>query len=147
MGNKDKSTNDNVADKALMLQANDLELKYYDKQDAFWQRMFTGCTGFIAVVTPLSIRIDMSRGARWCLLGAMASAAICALCHIPLLYGSVRRHRELFEHGRKLVRGETPMSDYSPLDITPCERRFKAATFVSIAVAMACLVATCLLSA
>lgn len=31
MGNKDKSTNDNVADKALMLQANDLELKYYDK--------------------------------------------------------------------------------------------------------------------
>ena len=54
---------------------------------------------------------------------------------IPLLYGSVRRRRELFEHGRKVARGESTVFDYSPPDITPCERCFKVATFVSIAVA------------
>ena len=156
MGTISETSNDNVStsnDKAeadrqaLKQQVNDLELKYYDKQEVFWQRMFTGCTGFVAIVMPLSIRIDMSREVRWCILGAVASAAICALCNIPLLYSTVRRHKELFEHGRNLARGETNTPDYSPQDSTLCERCFKAAAFVSIAVAMACLVATCLLSA
>ena len=149
MGTTSKTSNANQEAEriALMQQVNVLELEYYDKQDVFWQRMFTGCTGFVAIVIPLSIQIAMSRVTRWRLVGAVASAAICALCHIPLLYGSVRRRRELFEHGRKVARGESTVFDYSPPDITPCERCFKVATFVSIAVAMACLVATCLLSA
>lgn len=141
-------TNDNVGIKpdALMQQVNDLELKYHDKQDAFWQCVFMGCTGFVAVVAPLSIQIDISRGVRWCFFGAVASAALCALCLIPLLYNSVRWHRELFEHGRKVARGESNILDFSPADVTRWERRFMAVAFVSIAVALACLVATCLLS-
>ena len=36
--------------------ANELELKYWDKRETFWQRMFIGCSGFVAVVTPLYLQ-------------------------------------------------------------------------------------------
>ena len=58
----------NVQMQAVMQQVNDLELKYRVKQETFWQRMFMGCTGFVAVVVRLSLRVNMPSSARICLV-------------------------------------------------------------------------------
>ena len=80
----------NIQMQAVMQQLNDLELKYRDKQESFWQRMFMGCTGFVAVVVPLSLRVNMPSSARIFLVIAVSAIALCVLCIVPLLYGSVR---------------------------------------------------------
>ena len=126
--------------KALLQQVNDLELKYRDKQETFWQRMFMGCTGFVAVVAPLSLQVNMPRGARICLSIAVIAMAFCVICHIPLLFRSVRWHRELFGHGRRLARGEATELDFSSNDSTPLERCYMVLAFISVVVAMSCLV-------
>ena len=126
--------------KALLQQINDLELKYRDKQETFWQRMFMGCTGFVAVVAPLSLQVNMSSGARICLAIAVAAIALCVLCIVPLLYSSVRWHKALFEHGQKIARGESVDLDFSPVVATGLERYGKAFATIAIFVALACLV-------
>lgn len=148
MENKGKTENDNLTFKldTLRQQVNDIELKWHDKQEAFWQRMFMGCTGFVAVVTPLSIQVDMSRGVRWCLLGAVTTAALCALCHIPLLYSSVLWYRELLRHGRKLCKGLSTEFDFSPTSHERYERVCVLASFVTIALSLVCFIAAGVLS-
>ena len=130
----------NTQMQAVMQQVNDLELKYRDKQESFWQRMFMGCTGFVAVVTPLSLQVSMPNGARICLAIAVAATALCALSIIPLLYSSVRWHKVLFEHGQKVARGESVDLDFSPVSTTGLERYGKALATVTIFVALVCLV-------
>ena len=132
----------NTQMQALMQQVNDLELKYRDKQETFWQRMFMGCTGFVAVVAPLSLQIEMSRNARMCLSITVVATALCTLCMVPLLYGSVRWHKALFEQGQKIVRGESSDLDFSPAEIKGLERCCEALALVAITVAVVCLLCT-----
>ena len=129
----------NTQIQAVMQQVNDLELKYRDKRETFWQRMFMGCTGFVAVVTPLSLQVAMPRNARICLAIAVAATALCALGIVPLLYGSVRWHKTLFEHGQKVVRGESYDLNFSPVDVTRLEQCGKVLASVAIIVAVICL--------
>ena len=125
--------------KAAMQQVNDLELMYRDKQETFWQRMFMGCTGFVAVIVPLATQIDMTRCTRMCLFGAVAAVLVCILCIIPLLYCSVRWHRKLFEHGKKVAKGETSELEFSPAEMTRLERGCVVIAILAIIAAMLCL--------
>jgi hypothetical protein len=128
----------------LMEQLNDLELKYRDKLETFWKHMFAGCSGFVAVVVPLMTKIGMSGGVKVCIFGAVVSSLICILSLIPLLYCSVRWHKELFEHGRKVIKGETSEIEFSPAGETRLERGCMVISILSIVIALGCLGGACL---
>ena len=130
----------NTQMQAVMQQVNDLELKYRDKQETFWQRMFMGCTGFVAVVAPMSLRSNMPSGVRICLVIAVSAIALCVLCIVPLLYSSVRWHKALFEHGQRVARGVSVEYDFSPVNITALERRCMVCSFLLVLIALVCLV-------
>lgn len=130
----------NAQMQAVMQQVNDLELKYRDKQETFWQRMFMGCTGFVAVVAPMSLRSNMPSGVRVCLVIAVSAIALCVLCIVPLLYSSVRWHKALFEHGQKVARGESVEYDFSPATITGLERLCMMCSASLVLIALVCLV-------
>lgn len=133
----------NTQMQAVMQQVNDLELKYRDKQESFWQRMFMGCTGFVAVVTPLSLQVSMPKGARICLAIAVAATALCALFMVPLLYSSVRWHKGLFNYGLRVARGMSEKMDFSPIDTTRLERCCNVLSMCLFVVAIGCLVCAC----
>lgn len=134
----------NVTMNPAMQLSNDLELKYRDKQESFWQRMFMGCTGFVAVVVPLAIQIDMPRCTRVCLFGAVASVSVCTLCIILLLYHSVRWRKKLFEKGRKVAKGEISALEFSSEDVSLLESGCMVLAILSMVVALGCLGAACL---
>lgn len=127
----------------ILQQVNDLELKYRERQEAFWQRMFMGCTGFVAVVAPLSLQVEMSRNARTCLAIAVVATAFCALCVVPLLYGSVRWHKELYKHGWMVARGMSEKMEFSPVDVTRIELCCIVLSAVLVIVAIGCLAGAC----
>ena len=128
----------------VMQQVNDLELKFRDKQETFWKHMFMCCTGFVAVITPMSLQIDMPTGARICLAIAVASIALCTLCIVPLLYSSVRCYKVLVEHGQKVARGESVDYDFSPVNSTGLERWCMKFSVLLILIALVCLTGACM---
>ena len=73
----------------------------------------------------------------------MVATALCALCVVPLLYGSVRWHKELYKHGRRVARGMSEEMDFSPVDTKRVELCCITFSAVLIVVAIGCLVGAC----
>ena len=120
--------------------ANELELKYWDKRETFWQRMFIGCSGFVAVVTPLSLQVSISDTARHCLFGAVIAAAICAVLLAVLLHRSTRWMHELQEKAKEVARGKCDASEYTPPALTEFEKLAAWGAAVAIVLALVCMV-------
>jgi len=120
--------------------ANDLELRYWDKRESFWQRMFLGCCGFVTVVTPLALMDQVPDKARHCLFGAVVMAAVCAALLIFQLRRSARCMWELVEQAKAIARCQSRCSEFTPQDMTRLERISAWGAAISFIVALVSMV-------
>ena len=120
--------------------ANELELKYWDKRETFWQRMFIGCSGFVAVVTPLSLQVTVSDTARHFLFGAVIAAAFCAVLLVVVLRRSMRCMNDLLKRAKKFARGQGGFNEYTPPALIIYEKLSAWGAAVAIVIALICMV-------
>ena len=119
--------------------ANELELKYWDKRETFWQRMFIGCSGFVAVVTPLSLQVSVTDTARHFLFGAVIAAAFCAVLLAIVLHRSTRWMYELQGKAKEVARGQCGANECNPPALTPFEKLAAWGATAAIVVALVCM--------
>lgn len=120
--------------------ANELELKYWDKRETFWQRMFIGCSGFVAVVTPLSLQVSVSDSARHFLFGAVIAAALCAVLLVVVLRRSMRCMNDLLRQSKIIARGQGGFNEYTPPALTLYEKLSAWGAAVAIVIALVCMI-------
>lgn len=137
MSDDAKSNDQLTADQRL---ANELELKYWDNRETFWQRMFLGSSGFVAVATPLALAVNVADEARHFLFGAVATAAICAALLIVVMRRSTRCMEELVRKAKEVANGKCQCSEYTPQEMTKLERLAAFGAAVSIVAALVCMV-------
>lgn len=120
--------------------ANELELRYWDKRETFWQRMFLGCSGFVAVVTPLALMEQVPNAARHFLFGAVAMAAVCAALLIVVLRRSTRCMADLVGKAKEIARHQFRCAEFTPPEMTILEKLAACGAAMSIVVALVCMV-------
>lgn len=90
-----------ASDKEAMQQLNKLEFHYYEKMGDFWKQLFLGCTGFIALVVPLTLSADIVSGPkRWLVFALFAVLVAAGALIIPLLKSAIVT-KKIFEYGKE----------------------------------------------
>lgn len=120
--------------------ANELELKYWEKRESFWQRIFMGCSGFVAVVTPIALQVSVPDKVRHYLFGAVIAAALCAVLLVGILYRSIRYMNELLEKAKESARSQGNVIETNPKQITTIEKLFALGSVAAIIIAFFCMI-------
>ena len=117
-------------------QLNDLEIRMYDQQDAFWRQMFQLAVAVLTVIPSLVLGKELSLISKRLFVLSMIIGVVGLNLMFPLLRRPFRQTKEIYEHGRKIMAGEETRLEILPGLATRIELRNQ---FLSITMLLAAL--------
>lgn len=103
-------------------QLNDLELRVSDSDATFWNRIMDVALLSMTIVPTLLTLGGIKAVVRWFLLAAMIFGVAGVFALIPILRRPIRQNTDLYQYGKKLIRGEVSGFEFSPEETTARER-------------------------
>ena len=89
--------------KELIQAVNSLQLLYCDKITKFWQQLFLGCTGYVALAVPIAVKVEIPASAQRLLLFSVVVAILAALALIYPLAKGIMNIKAIHEEGRHML--------------------------------------------